>query len=177
MIAPVFVDTNVFLYWRDSRDPAKQARAAEWLAHLWREQGGRTSTQVLSEYYVNVTAKLEPGLSPDEAWDDVLALLAWEPQPIDGPLLQRGRTVGSRYGLSWWDSLVVAAAQAQGCTVLLTEDLQDGAVYGGVTARSPFTLGVGEEAPGYRMEAPRRRSYGRPRAESRPRRRVGPITP
>jgi predicted nucleic acid-binding protein len=177
MTAPVFVDTNVFLYWRDRRDPTKQARAAEWLAHLWREQAGRTSIQVLSEYYVNVTAKLAPGLAPDEAWDDVLALFAWEPQPIDGPLLERGRAVSSRYGLSWWDSLVVAAAQAQGCTVLLTEDLQDGAVYGGVAARSPFTLAVGEDAPAYRVAAPRRRPYRRPRAESRPRRRVSPITP
>ena len=100
MTAPVFVDTNVLLYWRDARHAAKQARATAWLEHLWREQTGRTSTQVLSEYYVNVTRKLQPGLAPDEAWDDVQALLAWEPQPIDGALLQRGRAVreGSRSG-------------------------------------------------------------------------------
>jgi predicted nucleic acid-binding protein len=83
---------------------------------------------VLSEYYVNVTRKLDPGLSANEAWDDVQALLAWDPQPIDGALLQRGQSVSSRYGLSWWDSLVVAAAQAQGCSLLLTEGLQDRAV-------------------------------------------------
>lgn len=166
MTAPVFVDTNVLLYRRDGRHPAKQARADAWLAHLWREQIGRTSTQVLSEYYVNVTRKLEPGLSPDDAWDDVQALLAWEPQPIDGALLQRGRTVGSRYRLSWWDSLVVAAAQAQGCSLLLTEDLQDGALYGGVAVRSPFTLSLGEEAAAYGAApaaTPRHRSRGRPR--------------
>lgn len=166
MTAPVFVDTNVLLYWRDSRHPAKQARAADWLAHLWRERTGRTSTQVLSEYYVNVTRKLEPGLSPDEAWDDVQALLAWVPQPIDGELLQRGRTVCSRYGLSWWDGLVVAAAQAQGCALLLTEDLQDGAAYGGVSARSPFTLDFGEAAAAYEAAPgakPRHRPRGRPR--------------
>jgi predicted nucleic acid-binding protein len=166
MTGPAFVDTNVLLYWRDSRDAAKQARAAAWLEHLWREQTGRTSTQVLSEYYVNVTRKLEPGLPADEAWDDVQALLAWDPQPIDSALLQRGRTVCSRYGLSWWDGLVVAAAQAQGCALLLTEDLQDGAVYGGVTVRSPFTLSLGEEAAVYGAApaaAPRHRPRGRPR--------------
>ena len=121
---------------------------------------------MLSEYYVNVTRKLDPGLPADEAWDDVQALLAWEPQAIDGALLQRGRTVESRYGLSWWDSLVVAAAQAQGCSLLLTEDLQDGAAYGGVTARNPFTLSLGEEAAAYGAApaaAPRHRSRGRPR--------------
>jgi predicted nucleic acid-binding protein len=149
MTAPVFVDTNVLLYWRDGRHPAKQARAAAWLAHLWREQTGRTSTQVLSEYYVNVTRKLVPGLPAEEAWDDVEALLAWEPQPVDGALLQRGREVIRRYGLSWWDGLVVAAAQAQGCSLLLSEDLQDGAAYGGVSVRSPFTLALGEEAAAY----------------------------
>jgi predicted nucleic acid-binding protein len=166
MTAPVFVDTNVLLYWRDGRHAAKQVRAAEWLALLWREQRGRTSTQVLSEYYVNVTKKLDPGLPAGEAWDDVEALLAWEPQPIDGALLRRGRAVEVRYGLSWWDSLVVAAAQAQGCSLLLTEDLQDGAAYGGVTARNPFTLSLGEEAAAYGAApaaAPRHRSRGRPR--------------
>ena len=167
MTAPVFVDTNVLLYWRDSRDPAKQLRAAEWLAHLWREQTGRTSTQVRSEYYVNVTRKLEPGLKPDDAWDDVHALLAWEPQAIDGPLLERGRAVGARYRLSWWDSLVVAAAQVQGCSLLLTEDLQDGAVYGGVTARSPFTLSLGEDAAAYAAAPAAAR---RPRRRGRPKR-------
>jgi predicted nucleic acid-binding protein len=166
MTAPVFVDTNVLLYWRDGRDAAKQARAAEWLAHLWREKTGRTSTQVLSEYYVNVTRKLDPGLPADEAWDDVQALLAWDPQPIDGALLQRGQTVSSRYGLSWWDSLVVAAAQVQGCSLLLTEDLQDRADYGGVTVRNPFVLALGEEAAAYgaaAVVASRHRSRGRPR--------------
>jgi predicted nucleic acid-binding protein len=167
MTAPVFVDTNVLLYWRDARDPAKQARAAEWLAHLWREQTGRTSTQVLSEYYVNVTRKLDPGLKPDEAWDDVHALLAWEPQAVDVPLLERGRSVGSRYGLSWWDGLVVAAAQTQGCSLLLTEDLQDGAVYGGVSVRSPFTLSLGEGAAVYAAAPSAAR---RPRRRGRPKR-------
>jgi predicted nucleic acid-binding protein len=127
---------------------------------------GRTSTQVLSEYYVNVTKKLVPGLPPEDAWDDVQALLAWEPQAVEGALLQRARTVGGRYGLSWWDGLVVAAAQAQGCSLLLTEDLQDGAAYGGVTVRSPFTLSLGEEAAAYGA-APaavaRQRSRGRQR--------------
>lgn len=63
MTAAVFVDTDVFLYARDSREPRKQAMAASWLAHLWRDQAGRTSAQVLSEYYANATRRLKPGLS------------------------------------------------------------------------------------------------------------------
>jgi len=165
MSAPVFVDTNVFLYARDASEPAKQPRAAAWLEHLWREQSGRTSVQVLSEYYVNLTRKLSPGLAPEEAWEDVQGLLTWHPQPVDDALLRRGREIELRYRLSWWDCLVVGAAQLQGCIVLLTEDLQDGAVYGGVTVRSPFTVAVEEAAALYAVQpaATRlRRSRGRP---------------
>ncbi|MGH8638637.1 MAG: PIN domain-containing protein [Burkholderiales bacterium] len=169
MTGPVFVDTNVFLYARDRRDPAKQAAAAAWLEYLWREQLGRTSVQVLSEYYVNLTRKLVPGLPPDEAWDDVRALLHWKPQPGDEALMMRGREIERRHRLSWWDSLVVAAAQLQGCVLLLTEDLQDGCDYGGVAARSPFSTSIEQAAVQYVVTpvAIRRPQRGRPRAGAR----------
>jgi hypothetical protein len=96
----------------------------------------------------------------------VEAFLAWDPQAIDGALLRRGRELSNRFGLSWWDSLVVAAAQAQGCALLLTEDLQDRAVFGGVTVRNPFALSLGEEAAAYDaapVAASRHRPRGRPK--------------
>ncbi len=164
MIAPVFVDTNVLLYARDASEPVKRPLAAAWLEHLWREQLGRTSCQVLSEYYVNVTRKLVPGLAPEEAWDDVEALFSWKPAPIDRAVLEAGRAIERRHGLSWWDSLVVGAAQVQGCALLLTEDLQDGAVLGGVTVGSPFTLSVAEARVTYRPVS----TVGRHPARGRP---------
>src|SRR6266568_674841 len=145
----VFVDTNVFVYARDAGEPEKQRLAAAWLESLWHAQLGRTSTQVLSEYYVTVTRKLDPGMDADEAWEDVRALLAWHPQPIDGELIQRGHEVEGKYGLGWWDSLIVAAAQLQDCRLLLSEDLQDGGNYGAVTVRSPFTLELNEPIAPY----------------------------
>ena len=164
MIAPVFVDTNVLLYARDASEPVKQPLAAAWLALLWRERSGRTSIQVLSEYCVNATRKLRPGMSADEAWDDVRALLAWRPQPLDRAVLESGRELERRFRLSWWDSLVVAAAQLQGCALLLTEDLQDGMAFGQVTVRSPFTLKAGEPIAQYAVvtAASRHRPRGRP---------------
>ena len=111
MIAPVFVDTNVLIYARDARDPSKGLRAKEWLERLWLEQLGRISVQVLSEYYVTVTRKLHPGLSPADAWDDVCALFSWHPQNIDEALMRRGHEIEERYRLGWWDSLIVGAAQ------------------------------------------------------------------
>jgi len=171
MTAPVFVDTNVFIYARDAAHPGKQQRAAEWLSHLWREQLGRTSIQVLSEYYVNVTRKLVPGLPAEDAWDDVQALMTWNPQPSDEGLLQRGRDVELRYRLSWWDSLVVAAAQLQDCTLLLTEDLQTGAVYGSITVCSPFTSSAMEMPARYLPQPAARSAHpsrGRPRKQRAP---------
>jgi hypothetical protein len=55
----------------------------------------------------------------------------------------------TRHRLSWWDSLVVGAAQLQGCALLLTEDLQDGRLYDGMTVRSPFALAPGETIAAY----------------------------
>jgi predicted nucleic acid-binding protein len=170
MTALVFVDSNVFVYTRDGREPAKQLRAMEWVAHLWRERLGKTSMQVLSEFYVTVTRKLKPHVASANAWDDVNSLLGWRPQPVDVALLQRAREIEERHRLSWWDSMVVAAAQLQGCAVLLTEDLQEGAVFGGVTVRSPFRFEVGEPAAPYTI-APaatqRHPPRGRPKRATR----------
>jgi len=167
MPAPVFVDTNVLVYARDAGEPAKQPRAASWLEYLWREQLGRTSAQVLSEYYVTVTRKLVPGLPQEEAWDDVLSLMTWSPHPIDESLLERGREIERRYDLSWWDSLIVGAAQLQGCPLLLSEDLHDGGIYGSVTVRSPFTLALGEPTSAYTAAA---RAVSRHPPRGRPKR-------
>jgi len=171
MTVRCFVDTNVLVYARDAREPIKQVRAAEWIELLWREGAGRTSAQVLSEFYSVVTRRLIPRVSPDEAWDDTRMLFAWDPQPIDATLLARAQEIEQRWRLSWWDSMVVAAAQLQGCALLLTEDLQDGAQYGGVTVHSPFTHGVREPVPAYAVAPalrPRHRGRGRPRKQLAP---------
>ena len=92
-------------------------------------------------------------------------LFAWNPQSIDIDVVMRAKEFERRYRLSWWDSLIVGAAQAQCCTLLLTEDMHDRAVYGGVTVRNPFTLGVSEAAVEYGAPptALPYRSRGRPK--------------
>lgn len=166
MTGPVFVDANVFLYARDGSEPWKRQRARAWLDHLWREELGRTSLQALSEFYVNLNRKEFSGLGPDEAWEAVARYLAWRPQAVNDEIFQRAREIERRFRLSWWDSMIVAAAQLQGCALLLTEDLQDGGVYGAVTARNPFTLEVSEPAASYEVgmrTASLHRPRGRPR--------------
>jgi predicted nucleic acid-binding protein len=166
MTAAVFVDTNVFVYAGDPHDPVKKATAEALLRELWIEQRGRTSVQVLSEYYATVTRKLKPGLTADEAWEKVDGLLEWEPQPIDRRLLMQARDVERRYRLSWWDSMIVAAAQLQNCAALLTEDLQHGLVCGTVTIRNPFIATVAEQPVEYAV-TPRPQSRHRPRGRPR----------
>jgi predicted nucleic acid-binding protein len=107
MTARIFVDTNVFAYAKQASEHTKQQLAARWLERLWEEQTGRTSVQVLSEYYTTLTRKIKPALPPADAWDDAKSLIAWNPQPMDLELLHRGREVEQRYRLSWWDSLIV----------------------------------------------------------------------
>lgn len=165
MTALVFVDTNVLVYARDPRDAIKYGRAGEWIRMLWNEQRGRTSVQVLSEYYDVITRKFAKQIKPEDAWDDVQRFLAWNPQSIDSEVLVNARGLQERHRLSWWDCLIVAAAQAQECVLLLTEDMQDGANYSGVSIRNPFSLGVAEERSAYIALpnlATRHRGRGRP---------------
>jgi predicted nucleic acid-binding protein len=105
---------------------------------LWRKGDGRTSVQVLQEYYNVATRKL---LLPEkEIRLSVKRLFAWQPVTPDAQTFDRAWTVEDRYRLSFWDALVVAAAQAADCTHLLTEDLQDGQNLDGLVVMNPFPL-------------------------------------
>jgi predicted nucleic acid-binding protein len=139
MSVTIFVDTNVLVYRRDAGVAEKQSRAQAWMERLWAERTGRLSYQVLQEYYVTVTSKLKPGLEVEAARNDVRALLAWHPVTVDAAVVESAWAVQDRYGLSWWDAQIVAAAQAADCQFLLTEDLQEGQVLGAVRVVNPFS--------------------------------------
>jgi predicted nucleic acid-binding protein len=136
MIAPVFVDTNVFIYALDDADPKKQAAARDWRAELWRRRQGRISFQVLQEFYAKVTHKW-----PDvrqSARSEVRDLLAWRPVNIDGGILDNAWKIQDRYPMSFWDALIVAAAKSASCRYLLTEDFQAGQDLDGLLVVNPF---------------------------------------
>lgn len=135
-----FVDTNLLVYLRDSRDRRKQRSAALWMAWLWESRAGRLSTQVLHEYYVTVTSKLSPGLAHEDAREDVLALAAWHPIVPDMALITAAWAVQDRWGFSFWDSLIIAAASAAACDVILTEDLSSGQQLGDLRVVNPFEM-------------------------------------
>jgi predicted nucleic acid-binding protein len=141
MTVPVFVDSNIFLYAVDDADPRKQRVARDWRAELWKSRLGRISFQVLNEFYVNAV-RLKPAAS-DEARAEVRDLLAWNPVVVDAALIERGWKLQDRYRLSFWDSLIVAAAKTASCGFLLTEDLQNSQKFDGVEVVNPFLRGPG----------------------------------
>lgn len=134
----VFVDTNVLVYARDSAAGAKQARAAEWMAYLWRSGRGRLSIQVLHEYYHTVTRKLQPGLDAASARQEARQLMKWQPVELSPAVLERAWSLQDQHAISFWDALIVAAAQIARCDYLLTEDLQGGQSLGGLLVLNPF---------------------------------------
>ena len=139
MSETVFVDTNLLVYVRDRTEEEKQRWAAEWMAALWDTRRGRLSFQVLQEYYVTVTRKLNPPRTLNEAREDILSFQAWDPIAIDAGMLEEGWSVQDRYGFSWWDALIVAAAARSGSLWLLSEDFQDGQEVSGLTVVNPFS--------------------------------------
>ena len=136
MTAPVFVDSNVFLYALDNADTEKQKAALKWRAELWKSRRGRVSFQVLGEFYVNAIRILPT--ARDEARAEVRDLLAWRPVVTDVKLLEQGWKIQDRYQFSYWDALIVAAAKTSSCGYLLTEDLQAGQNVDGVEVVNPF---------------------------------------
>ncbi len=138
MTARIFVDTNVLVYFRDGSAGQKQRQSAEWIKRLWRTLGGRLSMQVIHEFYATVTRKLNPPVEREDARRDVRELMAWHPRPLDAALLNGGWKVQDSHNLSFWDALIVAAAQSAACDYLLTEDLQDGQSFDGLVVVNPF---------------------------------------
>jgi predicted nucleic acid-binding protein len=136
MTAPVFVDSNVFLYAVDDADPRKQQIARDWRAELWKSRLGRVSFQVLNEFYVNAV-RLKP-VASGEARAEVRDLLAWNPVAVDAAVIESAWKLQDRHRLHYWDSLIVAAAKVASCGFLLTEDLQDGQNLDGVEVVNPF---------------------------------------
>ena|SRR5579862_4840879 len=132
----VFVDSNVFLYAVDRANPTKHEAARLWRSELWKSRRGRVSFQVLQEFYANVTRK-HPS-AEQQAKAEIRNLLAWKPVVIDAEILETGWKIQERYRLSFWDSLIVAAATVSSCGYLLTEDLQADQNFDGIVVVNPF---------------------------------------
>ena len=141
----VFVDTKVLISAEDGAEADKQHSALAWIARLWRARSGRLSTQVLNEFYVNVTRKLKPAMPQGDARARVRRYAAgWNPWQIDHATVETAWAMEARHGLQYWDCLVLAAAQHSGCTLVLSEDMQHEGRYGAVQVINPFLASIDE---------------------------------
>jgi len=144
----VFVDSNILIYAEDGASAAKQTAALQWIEHLWRARTGRISTQVLNEFYVNVTRKLKPPMPQGDARATVRRFAAgWNPWQIDQATVETAWAMEARHGLQYWDCLVLAAAQHSGCALVLSEDMQHQGRYGAVQVINPFLASIDEVLP------------------------------
>ncbi len=131
-----FFDTNILLYLYNEANPGKQATARA----LFQEHANLgdlvLSTQVVQEFYSVGRRKL--GLPRPALARAVRLLLALPMVEVTGQEILSAILMEERYGISFWDALIVAAASSCGAKVLYTEDLNDGQEYGGVVVRNPF---------------------------------------
>jgi predicted nucleic acid-binding protein len=96
------------------------------------------SGQILAEVYNVMSKTIEPKIDETEIDLWIISLAERPFAPIDAALVRRGIAISRRYKISYWDAAIIAAAERLGADTLFTEDLNDGQVYGAVTARNPF---------------------------------------
>jgi len=136
MSVECFLDTNVLVYAVSSaeHEAAKSRKALE----LVQTSDFGLSAQVLQEFYVTVTRKIKRPLAPELA---VALMDQYRVFPVvatDYPLIVSAVELSLRYGISYWDGAILAAAEALEARVLYTEDLSHGQRYGTVRAVNPF---------------------------------------
>lgn len=131
-----FLDTNVLLYLLDPRDDKKQRVARDWILSVWASSAGCVSWQVLNEFYFNGVTKLR--WPTDMVRSVIQGFVVWEPVPNTLTLAQRSWYWMDHAQLSYWDGLIIAAAEQGQCRYLISEDFQAGRRYGNVLAVNPF---------------------------------------
>ena len=138
MNAKVFIDTNILIYSNDKAFPDKQNKCRARMKEIFKEGNGVISTQILHEFYVASTRKLN--LTPLEARRQIDNLLDFEVIEINVPLIKEAIDCSILDQISYWDALVVVCAQKGGCGLLLTEDLNHGQIIKGIKIENIFKL-------------------------------------
>lgn len=134
-----FVDTNILLYAHDLATGVKHQRAETLVEQLWDSRLGVLSTQVLQELCVSLQRKTAHPPAAKEIRALIEDYLAWEVVTNTGASVLEGLDIAERYRISFWDALILHAAETAGTPILLSEDLSDGQRYGTVRVVNPFS--------------------------------------
>lgn len=138
MTVRILVDTNVFLYSRDTRFPEKQARAEAWLRALIRSGAMVTSQQVAGEHQNAAVRKF--GRAPAEAAAASRDILRWCPGVMEIADTERAMDIYLRWKTQWWDAVHIAFALSQVCTHFLSEDRFSAPTIEGIGIVNPFDV-------------------------------------
>ncbi|MEM1081709.1 MAG: PIN domain-containing protein [Pseudomonadota bacterium] len=130
------IDTNVLVYAAVS-DPSEADKRAAAIGIIQREDFA-LSAQVLQEFYVTVTRKLERPMSPLQAMEWIEQFDAFPCMAIDAAMVKIAIEISQRYIISYWDGAIIAAALRAGAPIVYSEDLNDGQDYDGVRVINPF---------------------------------------
>jgi predicted nucleic acid-binding protein len=132
-----FVDTNVLIYAHDIDAGAKHEIAKRIMRELWSERAGLLSTQVLQEFYVNVTRKIASPLSKVSARAVINSYASWciENTLVD---ISTAFRIEDESQIGFWDALIIASAAKGGAMRLVSEDLNSGQTVMGVLIDNPF---------------------------------------
>jgi predicted nucleic acid-binding protein len=133
-----FVDTNILMYAHDASAGAKHERAKAVVEELWRNRSGVLSTQVLQELSVNLQRKVSRVLDSTAVREMVADYLTWQVVINDGNSVLSALELQEKHRVSFWDALVIHAAQTGGASTLYSEDLSHGQQYDGVRVRNPL---------------------------------------
>ena len=133
-----FVDTNILMYAHDTSAGTKYERAKALVAELWRDRTGVVSTQVLQELAVNLRRQSRRPLDAKGTREIIADYLTWQVVVNGGDSILEAIDLEARYQISFWDALVLQAAQASGAEIMYSEDLGDGQTYGSVSVQNPF---------------------------------------
>jgi predicted nucleic acid-binding protein len=137
MSGKTFIDTNVLIYAHDIDAMEKQQVAKTLLRELWSERTGVLSTQVLQEFYVNVTRKISSPLSKDLARLVVSTYAIWCVETTPTEILAAFR-IEDESRIGFWDALIVSSAAKSGAARILSEDLNAGQRIDGILVENPF---------------------------------------
>lgn len=133
-----FVDTNILIYAHDASAGVKRDRARQVIERLWSTGEGVLSTQVLQELCVNLRRKIARPLPVDEVRSLIKDYLSWEVVINTPESVIQALEIEVRYKISYWDALVLQAAESSGAAVLYSEDLAAGQKYGAVQVVNPL---------------------------------------
>ncbi len=134
----VFIDTNLWAYRLDQREPAKRARIRQWLAEVTAEHEVVISTQVLIELRSVASRKLEPPLAAVQITGLLEALSGFEVVSTDSHLVLDAHQLAIQEQLSWFDALIAEAAIRSRCAVLFSEDFGHGRTIADVQIINPL---------------------------------------